>query len=211
MLQREEGPSGATRTLLCVQPDTETQRSIEHALSGYTIAFASSGLEAIHSLHGHVFDSYILDYRLPDWSGIEFCQDIRKTDPRAPICFYSSDNSQQCRSQAIRAGANAFLRRPEDIGYLRATVHTLIEGAIIESLHATLAEEHAVQNELERRAAVAAAGLDRARVMTAKAVERMARAQAAKAFMEAGGTRANFERWWTDVFSRVANRERNAD
>jgi DNA-binding response OmpR family regulator len=193
--------SDIQRTLLCVQPHIEAQEAISQAVPDYTIVSACNGYEAIRNLNGRVFDAYIIDCWLPDWSGIELCREIRKTDPQAPICFYSTAQSPQCRNRAARAGANVFLRNPDDIESLSGRLRSFLNRSDLQSLHAKLAEQEAIQNELERRAEVVVARLERARMMSSDAVERMAKVRADRAFMEAGGTRANFERWWHEVFA----------
>ena len=200
--------AGAKRTVLSVHPEKQVQESISHTLNDWTVLCASTGYDAIRALNRQTFDAYVLDYWLPDWSGIELCREIRKSDPQVPICFYSSARNEQYRSRALRAGATFYLRNPNDIGSLRHALSSLIEAADIQSLQARLAEQLAVQEELERRAAAAAAHIERARMMTAEATERMARAQAAKAFLECGGTRANFERWWPNVFASAMSTRR---
>jgi DNA-binding response OmpR family regulator len=189
------------RTLLCAQPDRESQLAIQQVLPAYAIVFASSGYEAVRHLNGQVFDAYITDQWLPGWSGIDLCREVRKSDPQAPVCFYSSASSEECKRRALRAGASLYLRKPDDIEALREQIQMVLERADIRSLNARLAEQDAIQNELARRVAAAAARVDRAKLMTAQATRRMAQAQAVKAFIESGGTRANFERWWPQIFA----------
>ena len=45
---------------------------------------------------------------------------------------------------------------------------------------------------------------ERAKERAAQAIERTARAKAMKAFVEAGGALAHFERWWPQSFALAA-------
>jgi hypothetical protein len=51
---------------------------------------------------------------------------------------------------------------------------------------------------------VAIADGERAKERAAQAIERTARAKAMKAFVEAGGALAYFQRWWPESFAQVA-------
>jgi DNA-binding response OmpR family regulator len=178
------------------------------ALGDYRCVIALSGFEAICCLNAHVFDAYVLDYWLPDWSGISLCREIRKADPHGPIVFYGSRDGKEQRKRIVRAGANASLG-PLELNAVREQLYTLLDHARLDSLAACTAAQDALQQELERRAAAAAGRPDRAQHMTARAVERTAKIRAYTAFVETGGTRADFERWWPQTL-RCALAGRNA-
>lgn len=55
----------------------------------------------------------LVDYRMPLMSGIELMREIKKTDPGIKVVFSSGDVSVQ--EEALKAGGDAFLRKPSRI------------------------------------------------------------------------------------------------
>lgn len=74
------------------------------------------------------FDLFILDYRLPDLTGVQAIGRLR-ADPRfahAPIVMVTADSDASLRLEAIRAGATDFLTKPVNIEELRLRVGNLL-------------------------------------------------------------------------------------
>lgn len=201
--------AGATaRSILCAVPQRSHQL-MQEAFGAHRLAFAENAYEALRNLHSRVFDGYVLDYWLPDLSGVSLCREIRKVDPSGPIVFCAASDREEARSRALHAGADAYLSRPT-VEVMREQMDLLLNKAHAESLVAKKEEELAVDAELIRRAQAAAARAEHAQALTATATERVARLKAYKTFIESGGTRANFERWWPQVMTTAwANRELN--
>jgi PAS domain S-box-containing protein len=85
-------------------------------------------LPMIEASQGTSFDLFILDYRLPDLTGVEAIARLR-ADPRfahAPIVMVTADADASLRLAAIRAGATDFLTKPINIEELRLRVGNLL-------------------------------------------------------------------------------------
>jgi CheY-like chemotaxis protein len=190
----------ARKSVLCVDEDTESRALLQHALPDFELVYVSSAFEAIREMNARAFDGYVLDYWLSDWAGPGLCRDIRKIDPHAPIVFCAGAARDQDRDRALRAGANAYLVKPIDSKELRSKFCKLLYLADAGSLHAKIAEEEAIQDELQRRVAHLRERAEAASRVSAQSFERIARIKAYKAFMQDRGTRAHFERWWPQVF-----------
>ena len=186
------------RTLLCVQPDQDSRDALAKILRAYDCVFACSAYEALRNFHASSFDAYLLDFWLPDWSGPPLCREIRKLDPHSPVVFCTAAIGDRDEKRAFRAGASAYLHKPLDAAALSSTLRKLLARCDTRSLQAKSEAERAVQEALHRRAAVAAARPSPEGIM--KSLERVARAQAYKAFIDSGGTRAHFEHWWPQLF-----------
>ena len=205
MLIDEQTPL-ARRSVLCVQPNEAYHAALRQALSNFRMVIVPSALEAIRAMNGGSFDSYVLDYWLPDWGGVNLCRQIRQSDPHAPIVFFTRAESAEQKRRAMRAGAQAYFAAPGSAGALHLKLCNLMQYADLSAMRAKLEEELAVQSELERRASLAITQTEHARERAAHALERAAQARARKAFVDAGGTLAMFDRWWAQAFcSAVAN------
>jgi len=81
--------------------------------------------EALKLATQHEFDLYVLDKHLPDGSGLELCRQLAELTPGVPCMFYTGDAYEIQRSEAIAAGARAYVPKPE-VERLIETVHKLL-------------------------------------------------------------------------------------
>ena len=70
---------------------------------------------------------FILDYVLPEMTGVEMCRLIRRTDAQTPILFYSAMARAVDREAAMTAGATEYLIKPDDLDKFTATVRRLLQ------------------------------------------------------------------------------------
>lgn len=68
----------------------------------------------------------ILDMRLPGMNGFDLQRRLMTTPRRMPIVFVSAYDDAVMRSNAIRAGAAAFLKKPFDASTLLDALGRLI-------------------------------------------------------------------------------------
>ena len=133
MQLREANPTGRRRgeagyrgnqklddcLVLCAQPDAALRRVLLVALQGARVVLTSTGLESLGALDDASFNVYVLDYWLPDWSGVGLCRHIRKRDRLAPICFYTNAHGAVRASRAGNCGADLYLELTSDACTLR--------------------------------------------------------------------------------------------
>ena len=65
------------RTILIVEADAASRALFSDLLSRYSLTFAANAFEAVRSVNARPFHAYLLDYWLPDWSGVQLCRAIR--------------------------------------------------------------------------------------------------------------------------------------
>jgi DNA-binding response OmpR family regulator len=193
------------RLVLCVQPNSGNREFLQPALADYRVVMVDKAFDAIRSINRSVFDAYVLDYWLPDWTGAALCRDIRKNDPHVPIICYTTAGDEY-KVRALRAGATDYIRPPVAATAFRERLRMLIQSADVNSLRARIEAEHTIQDELRRQLPAlknAASTTDRG----AAAIEPRAKVKAAKVFIDAGGTRSCFERFWPQQFATVCANE----
>ena len=93
--------------------------------SDYEVHSARTVDEAIQLATAHEFDLYVLDKRLPDGSGTELCATFNRLTPGVPCIFYTGDAYEIHRQEAMAAGADAYIPKP-DIEALIEAVHELL-------------------------------------------------------------------------------------
>ena len=91
----------------------------------YEVQAAHSVASAL-KLAAHVnFDLYVVDKRLPDGSGLQLVQQLKALTPGVPGIVYTGDAYEIHREQALTAGADAYVLKP-DIDGLIETVHRFL-------------------------------------------------------------------------------------
>ena len=81
---------------------------------GYTVHLASSGLEALTIVRSESISIILLDIRMPEMDGFEFCRQL-KADPQTqdiPVIFISAYNDEQSILTGFELGAVDFISKP---------------------------------------------------------------------------------------------------
>ena len=101
--------------VLCVDDDEDARVMLIMLLRSELIEAKAVGtaVEAISSIQTEPFDLYLLDSRLPDLDGFDLCRRIRDFDPDTPILFFSGAGCDADRERGIKAGANAYVIKPD--------------------------------------------------------------------------------------------------
>jgi CheY-like chemotaxis protein len=97
------------------------------ALAGYRTVNARTVAEGLRLAKSEHFDLYLLDYDLPDGTGLELCKLIRAFDARTPILFHSSRSDPGIRLAALEAGAQGYIDKMEAFDFLEMTITQFIE------------------------------------------------------------------------------------
>jgi DNA-binding NtrC family response regulator len=188
----------ATRRILYVDADEEARLVMQALLAPHELDAIGSDEEARVLARRRSYDVYILTSGAGA-SGLALCEWLHRIDPRTPIVYCSSNGTGDHQSRAIAAGALRYYVKPLDPTLLRSTLGLLLKLADIESHRARIAEELAIQDELESRSANALAAARAAGARAQQSLDCMLRVKAYRAFRGAGGNRANFERMWPDL------------
>ncbi|HZH29480.1 MAG TPA: response regulator [Pyrinomonadaceae bacterium] len=116
--------------ILIIDADHDVSQLIElmlhHSNSGYELRSVQTAEEGLRLAASQCFDLFVLDYRLPGMSGAEVCRAIRLTDAETPVLFFTGAAYERERHEAMKAGASAYLVKPDDLKKLTETVQLLI-------------------------------------------------------------------------------------
>jgi DNA-binding response OmpR family regulator len=116
-------------SILHVDDSPAIARSVRETLEteGWRIELCTSGDTALRKLTGNEhYDALVFDRKLTGIDGFELIERARKITHRrrTPIIILSGEN---CEQAAWRAGANAFLPKPQGIDRLPATLKRLFK------------------------------------------------------------------------------------
>lgn len=127
MIQESDG--SALKRVLCVEDDRDTCDVLQFVMTDYEFCSVHTIADAEHLIAQAAFDIYILDNWLPDGSGVELCEKIRRLGSTAPIIFTSAVGQRQDIDIALTAGADRYLVKPYEPETLVQTVKELLDRA----------------------------------------------------------------------------------
>lgn len=97
------------------------------AEEGYTVDDSESGGEAMDKLSRATFDLVMLDYKLPDTTGIEVLRKIREADQDIVVLLMTAYSNVENAVEAMRLGAYDYVSKPFKMDALMVTVHKALE------------------------------------------------------------------------------------
>ena len=101
--------SRAKKRILCVDDNSDTRELVSALLKEHEVTSAYSMADAVKRATAERFDLYVLDYHLPDGTGLELCLMLRAFDHDTPMLFVTGTSSIT-EGQVITAGAQGLVR-----------------------------------------------------------------------------------------------------
>ncbi|MDQ0231818.1 response regulator transcription factor [Metabacillus malikii] len=93
--------------------------------AGYTCEWVENGEDAYFYTNNCHYDVIILDWMMPNGTGIEVCRRLRKQGYSGPILMLTAKDSIQDRIDGLDAGADDYLVKPFEIDELLARLRAL--------------------------------------------------------------------------------------
>ena len=117
----------ASARLLIVDDDPNLRRFLraELELEGYSCQEAATGQQALELIRGEPWDLLVLDWTLPDFSGVEICRRLRSSHNPTPVLMLTGVDGIEDRVTALDAGADDYLVKPFSIEELLARLRAL--------------------------------------------------------------------------------------
>ena len=110
--------------VLIVDDDPALRRFLagELAVEGYAVEMAGTGQQALIRLREAPWDLVLLDWILPDFTGVEVCLRLRASELNTPVLMLTARDAVAERVEALDAGADDYLTKPFSIEELLARV-----------------------------------------------------------------------------------------
>jgi DNA-binding response OmpR family regulator len=102
--------------LLLVDDDVDYTTKLKEAMapSGWSVELAHTGSDAIQHLENFQYDFVLLDWNLPDISGIEVCKRFRAAGGTAHIIFLTGRADIEDKLAGLDSGGDDYLTKPFD-------------------------------------------------------------------------------------------------
>jgi two-component system, OmpR family, phosphate regulon response regulator PhoB len=116
--------------ILVIEDDDTIVTLLDYNLraTGYDVAIASSAEEGELMLAEQLIDLVVLDWMLPDMSGIELCGRLRRTSklPRVPVLMLTARGEEADRVRGFANGADDYVVKPFSVPELLARIKALL-------------------------------------------------------------------------------------
>lgn len=129
------------RKILLVEDDCELAAITADMLSAYdySVKIVGSCDEAYEALTKEQFALMLLDINLPDGSGFEICEELRRAS-RIPVIFASARGDEDDKITGFELGGDDYLAKPYSLKELLARVKALMRRAYGEAEGETVYE-----------------------------------------------------------------------
>jgi DNA-binding response OmpR family regulator len=117
--------------LLVIEDDPGVARSLQDGLqrSGYSVAWKDRGEEGIRYALESAPHLILLDVRLPDGSGFDFCRRMRQLGLRQPIIMLTVQSDEMDKVLGLEMGADDYVTKPFGLRELLSRIRAQLRRA----------------------------------------------------------------------------------
>ncbi len=144
--------TGAVARILVVDDDAALRRSLPHVLAqeGRSFELCGSVAEAIALLEREGFDLILLDYRLPDGTGLAVLDWLSNAGREESIIVISGEDAIDAAVGALRRGADDFVRKPYHVAQLQRAVQSTLHKSALERANKVMGDKLRASERLHR-------------------------------------------------------------
>ena len=117
--------------VLLIEDDPGVARGLQDGLrrAGYVVTWKASGAEGVAYARGHHPHLIILDLRLPDGNGLDFCRQMRQLALRQPILILTVQQDEVDKVLGLEMGADDYVTKPFSLRELLSRIRALLRRA----------------------------------------------------------------------------------
>ena len=95
---------------------------------GYKVFFSENGNDGIKGIKNSLPDLVLLDWMLPDFSGVEICKNLKKENKfkNIPIIMLTAKGEEEDKIKGLNSGADDYITKPFSFPELLARVKALL-------------------------------------------------------------------------------------
>lgn len=120
-----------TTNILLIEDDPAVARSLQDGLErdGYNVTWKNTGGGGVSLARDHAPHLIILDVRLPDGSGFDFCRQLRQAGLRQPILMLTVQKDEMDKVLGLEMGADDYVTKPYSLRELLSRVRAQLRRA----------------------------------------------------------------------------------
>src|SRR5580700_5140278 len=102
--------------VLVAEDDAGLRSVLERGLkeNGYVVDAVTDGMAALRHLRAYNYDVAVLDWRMPERTGMEVVAEARNRGDRTPILMLTARDAPSDRVAGLNSGADDYLVKPFD-------------------------------------------------------------------------------------------------
>ena len=151
--QLAETPADAqTARILIVDDDVSLRRTLPHILAAPHREFDTADCvhAAIAQLEAGIFDLIVLDYRLPDATGLAVLDWLSEHERDEAVIMISGEDAIDAVIGALRRGADDYVRKPYHVAQLQRAVQNALHKRMLERANRAMGERLRASERLHR-------------------------------------------------------------
>lgn len=117
--------------ILIIEDDPAVASSLQEGLEreGYHVVSKATGRDGVTYARDHNPHLIILDIRLPDGSGFDFCRQMRQMKLRQPILMLTARRDDVDKILGLEMGADDYVTKPFNLQELRSRIRAQLRRA----------------------------------------------------------------------------------
>jgi DNA-binding response OmpR family regulator len=117
-----------TKRILLVEDEVQLAKGLRlnFELEGYSVDWAATGAEARRALAAARPDLVVLDVMLPDLSGFQLLEELKRQDVRLPVLMLTACAGDEDRILGLSLGADDYLTKPFNLEELILRVRGML-------------------------------------------------------------------------------------
>ena len=130
--------------ILIADDDPSSRKLLAQELGdkGFTVDTARGGKETLAKIDSVPPDLLILDYMMPDMSGLDVLKELRAKSNDTPVIMITAYGSVERAVEAMKAGAYDFITRPFDSDHIELIIQKALERQILKRKVEVLSDEN---------------------------------------------------------------------
>nr|WKN34929.1 response regulator transcription factor [Tunicatimonas sp. TK19036] len=105
---------------------------------GYAVDVAEEGKQGLAMALSGNYDLLLLDWMLPNITGIELCRQFREKHQDTPVIFLTAKDTVQETIEGLQSGANDYIKKPFHFEELLERIRVQLRSKVNEQEHFTL-------------------------------------------------------------------------
>jgi two-component system response regulator ArlR len=95
---------------------------------GYRVSVCNNGREGLKLALEEEFAILLLDWNLPEYSGLQICESIREKGINSPVIFLTARDTSEDIIKGLQAGANDYIKKPFNFNELLERMKVQLRG-----------------------------------------------------------------------------------
>ncbi len=114
--------------ILVVEDDKDLLKAISQGLEldRYTVETSTTGGDALYRLKTYSYDLIVLDWQLPDLTGVDICRELRRLKSHTPVLMMTAKREMDEKETAFDAGVDDYLTKPFNLKELLVRVRAIL-------------------------------------------------------------------------------------